>query len=140
MSTQASPDRSTTLTLRSLTPVLIVEAIEPALPFWRDRLGFEVLAEVPHGGALGFVMLGRDGIMVMYQSRASVASDIPGMAQDAGTGAGLFIEVSDVEAVARALEGVPYVLPRRRTFYGMDEIVVREPAGFAVTFAQRVEG
>ena len=140
MSTQATPDQATSLQLQSLTPVLIVEAIEPVLSFWRDRLGFAVLAEVPHAGALGFVMLGREGAMVMYQSRASVAADVPALAADTGRGVGLFVQVSDIAAVERALEGVPLVLPRRRTFYGMDEIIVREPAGFVVTFAQRVAG
>lgn len=125
--------------IQSLTPVLIVEAIEPVLPFWRDRLGFTVVAEVPHEGVLGFVILGRDGATVMYQSRKSVASDVPALAQDMGRGVGLFVQVADVDAVERALEGVPRVTPRRRTFYGMDEVIVREPAGFAVTFAQRID-
>lgn len=123
---------------QTLTPVLIVEAIEPVLPFWRDRLGFAVVSEVPHGSALGFVILAKDGAMVMYQTRTSVASDVPALAQDLGRGVGLFVQVADVDAVEAALEGVPRVLPRRRTFYGMDEVIVREPAGFAVTFAQRV--
>ena len=126
--------------MQSLTPVLIVEAIEPVLPFWRDRLGFSVVAEVPHEGTLGFAILAKDGATVMYQTRASVASDIPALADDMGRGVGLFVRVADVDAVARALEGVPLVQPRRRTFYGMDEICVREPAGFAVTFAQEVAG
>ena len=125
--------------IKSLTPVLIVEAIEPVLPFWRDRLGFAVVAEVPHEGALGFVILAKDGASVMYQTRKSVADDVPALAQDMGRGVGLFVQVADVDAVERALEGVPRVMPRRRTFYGMDEVTVREPAGFAVTFAQRVE-
>lgn len=126
------------LEMQSLTPVLFVQAIEPVLSFWRDRLGFAVVAEVPHGGRLGFVMLGRDGAMVMYQSYASVAEDVPALAADTGRGAGLFVQVADIDATERALEGVPLVQPRRRTFYGMDEITVREPAGWAVTFAQRV--
>jgi catechol 2,3-dioxygenase-like lactoylglutathione lyase family enzyme len=118
--------------------VLFVQAIEPVLSFWRDRLGFELVAEVPHGGLLGFVILGRDDATVMYQSYASVAEDVPALAADVGRGAGLFIRVSDIDTVERALEGVPLVQPRRRTFYGMDEITVREPAGWAVTFAQQV--
>ena len=126
--------------MQSLTPVLIVEAIEPVLPFWRDRLGFSAVAEVPHEGTLGFVILAKDGATVMYQSRASVASDIPALADDMGRGVGLFVRVTDLDAVARALEGVPMVQPRRRTFYGTDEICVREPAGFAVTFAQDLPG
>jgi hypothetical protein len=125
--------------IQSITPVLLVDAIEPVLPFWRDRLGFTVLAEVPHEQHLGFVMLGRDDLMVMYQTYASVAADVPALAQERGTGVGLFIQVADLAAVERALDGVALVQPRRRTFYGMDEIIVREPGGFAVTFAQPVE-
>jgi uncharacterized glyoxalase superfamily protein PhnB len=125
-------------TVQSITPVLLVERVEPALAFWRDRLGFEVLAEVPHEDAMGFVMLGRDGLMVMYQSYASVAADVPALAHDRGQGVGLFIQVESLDAIEKALDGVPLVHPRRRTFYGMDEIIVREPAGFAVTFAQQV--
>lgn len=32
---------------------------------------------------------------------------------------------------------VDNVSPRRSTFYGMDEIIVREPGGNVVTFAER---
>ena len=44
--------------------------------------------------------------------------------------------MADLDAVDRALEDVPRALPRRRTFYGMDEIGVREPGGHVVMFAQ----
>lgn len=33
--------------MKKLTPVLYVESIEPALPFWEDRLGFQRVVEVP---------------------------------------------------------------------------------------------
>ena len=49
---------------------------------------------------------------------------------------GLFIEVGDIDAVERALAGIEQVIPRRRTFYGMDEVVVRDPGGYVVVFAQ----
>ena len=128
-------------TVRKLTPVLIVDAIEPVLPFWVDRLGFTAAAEVPHGDALGFVILVRDGVELMYQTRASVAEDAPASlpAGDIGAdGTGLFLEVEDLDAVADAVAGLPLVVPRRRTFYGMDEIGVREPGGRVVMFAQPV--
>ena len=129
--------------MRKLTPVLIVDAIEPCLPFWVDRLGFAKVAEVPHENALGFVILVKDDVEIMYQTRASVAADVPAFARE-GEGSKthsttLFIEVSDVAAVERAMKGVTFLLPRRTTFYGMDEIGVREPAGHIVMFAQKVE-
>ena len=43
-------------TAQKLTPLLMVEAIEPCLPFW-DRLGWTKVAEVPHGDAMGFAIL-----------------------------------------------------------------------------------
>ena len=39
--------------LKGLTPVLVVDAIEPVLGFWVDRLGFKKTTEVPHEGRLG---------------------------------------------------------------------------------------
>jgi uncharacterized glyoxalase superfamily protein PhnB len=122
--------------LNKLTPVLVVDAIEPCLPFWIDRLGFTKQVEVPEGDQLGFVILEKDGIEVMYQSRASVRKDIPAMANVPGGGTSLYLDVADVAAIERAVKGLEVVVPRRKTFYGADEIGVREPGGNAVIFGQ----
>jgi len=124
------------VTVKRLTPVLMVDAIEPVLDFWMTRLGFAKTLEVPHEGVLGFVALERDGIQVMYQTRDSVAADIAPLAASPMRGTFLFIEVDDLDAVERNLAGVTPVVPRRTTFYGAQELIVREPAGNAVTFAQ----
>jgi len=123
--------------MKKLTPILYVERIEPSIPFWVDRLGFARTAEVPHEDHLGFLILQKDGVEVMYQTRASVQADAPAVAERLSMeGSLLFIEVDDLDAVERALEGVEPVVPRRKTFYGADEIFVREPAGNLVGFAQ----
>jgi uncharacterized glyoxalase superfamily protein PhnB len=125
--------------MRKLSPLLTVEEIEPCLPFWVERLGFAMTVEVPDGASLGFVILAKDGVEIMYQSRSSVEKDIPPMARGASNALpamGLFIEVSDIDAVEQALAGVDHVIPRRKTFYGMDEVVVRDPGGYVVVFAQ----
>ena len=122
--------------MRRLTPVLLVDAIEPALAFWVDRLGFQKTTEVPHDGRLGFVILVRDGIEVMYQTKDSIAADVPALAQSPQQGTFQFFEVDDLDAVAKQLKGVTPLVPRRKTFYGADELVVREPCGNVVTFAQ----
>lgn len=125
-------------TMKKLSPVIMVDAIEPCIPFW-ERLGFEKTAEVPEGDTLGFVILAKDGVEVMYQTFVSVEHDAPGLlAPTRGHGAALFIEVGDIEAVDHALTGIEVVVPRRKTFYGMDEIGVREPGGHVVMFAQPV--
>ena len=122
--------------MKKLTPVLYVEEIEPALPFWVERLGFDKTAEVPHGDRLGFVILQKGDVEVMYQTRASVQEDVPALGGTPMGGSMLFVEVEDLDAVERALEGIEPVTPRRKTFYGADELIVREPAGNVVNFAQ----
>lgn len=122
--------------ITKLTPVLMVEAIEPVLDFWVTRLGFSKTTEVPHEGHLGFVILDRDGIEIMYQTRASVAADIAPLAASPLKGSFLFFQVDDLDAIEKALGGISPVVPRRKTFYGADELIVREPAGNVVTFAQ----
>ena len=123
--------------LKRITPILLVDEIEPCLDFW-DRLGFEKTAEVPHGDRLGFVILEKSGLEIMYQTRASVADDLPSLAGAPAQGTFLFLEVMDLDATCEAIEGAPVIFPRRRTFYGMEEIGVREPGGNAVTFAMAV--
>jgi hypothetical protein len=125
-------------TMKKLTPVIMVDAIESCLPFW-ERLGFTKTAEVPDGDRLGFVILTKDSVEVMYQTHESVQKDAAGLVPRAhGHGAGFFIEVTDIESVARTLDGLEIVVPRRQTFYGMDEIGVREPGGHVVMFAQPI--
>ena len=126
--------------MKKLTPVLLVDAIEAALPFWEDRFGFQRTIEVPHGSALGFVALQRGGVEVMLQTHASAAADAPALDCGPGParGVGLFIEVDDLDPLIAAAAGAEIVLPERQTFYGMREIGVRAPGGAVVVFAQRV--
>ncbi|HSG49304.1 MAG TPA: hypothetical protein VLA43_15895, partial [Longimicrobiales bacterium] len=61
--------------MKKATPIMTVEAVEPCLPFWTN-LGFEITATVPHGDAMGFAMLNKGNVELMYQSAASVAGDL----------------------------------------------------------------
>jgi uncharacterized glyoxalase superfamily protein PhnB len=121
-----------------LTPVLIVERIEPLLPFWIDRMGFTNNGQVPDGDSIGFVRMSNGGAELMLQSRASVAKDEPAFLPAHGApAASLFIEVDDFAETLRRLDGYPIAMPERTTFYGMREIGVRDPAGAVVIFAVR---
>lgn len=124
--------------LKQLTPVLIVDAVEPGVAFWVDRLGFTMENQVPGpDGKLIFASVAKDGIEVMYQTKASVVADNPGAAADlGGKSIVLFIAVEDLGSVERAVAGAPVVKPRHETFYGSTELYVREPGGHTVGFAQ----
>lgn len=124
--------------LRQLTPVMVVDRVEPGIAFWVERLGFTVRNSVPaEDGSLIFASADRDGIEVMYQTRASVVADAPQLAKElTGHSVTLFITVDDIDEVERAMAGAPVLKPRHDTFYGSTELYVREPGGNPVGFAQ----
>jgi uncharacterized glyoxalase superfamily protein PhnB len=119
--------------VKHLTPIHVVESIEPALPFWK-ALGFEIRVEVPHGPALGFVLLGRGASQVMLQTRASVKADV---GDTITAGSVLYLDVDDVDAALRAVPDATIVVPRRKTFYGAEEVFVQDGAGNVVGFAMQ---
>ena len=123
--------------MKRMTPILTVESIEAALPFW-ESLGFDRTAEVPEGDHLAFVSFEKDGIELMYQTVESVSGEMPALAAELGPSL-LFVEVEDLDAVEAALKDFEVLRPRRSTFYGSDETVFREPTGNVVTFAQFAE-
>jgi uncharacterized glyoxalase superfamily protein PhnB len=124
--------------LKQLTPVLVVESVEPCLAFWTERFGFKAENEVPGpDGKLVFASAKKGAVEVMYQTRASVIADSPGTADELnGRSIVLFIAVEDIDVVERAIAGAPVVKARHKTFYGSTEIYVREPGGHVVGFAQ----
>ncbi len=119
------------------SPILHVDAIEPCLPFWTDRLGFQVTAQIAAGENLGFAIVAKDGVELIYQTRAAAARELGDPTRVPETrGSMVLIEVDDLAAVERALVGVTQFAPRRMTFYGAEELFVYEPGGNIVAFAQ----
>ncbi|MGH7533016.1 MAG: VOC family protein [Gemmatimonadales bacterium] len=123
--------------LTQLTPVMVVDAVEPCLAFWTERLGFTKENEVPGpDGKLIFASAKAGDIEVMYQTRASVVAEDPALAAEmSGHSITLFITVPDLDAIEHAIAGAPVVKPRHKTFYGSEEIYVKEPGGNTVGFA-----
>ena len=126
------------MNVKRITPVMFVKEIEPVLPFWVDKLGFTKTIEVPHGTKLGFVALQKGSTEVMYQTYASVAEDMPLLAEIRKGPTFLYIEVDNLDSVLAALKGEKIVQPERTAFYGMREVGFQEPGGHYVTFAQAV--
>ena len=115
------------------TPILIVDAIEPCLPFWK-ALGFHVTTTVPNGPRLGFAMLQGGNVVLMYQTISSVADDLKGVTVMPG---GItYIDVDDLVAISTALPAESVAIPQRTTFYGSHEIFAWEPGGNLIGFAQ----
>ena len=128
------------MNVKRITPVLLVQEIEPLIPFWVDALGFTRAVEVPDGDKIGFVIFQKDSVEVMYQTYASVEKDSPpSMGAEARKGPTyLYMEVDNLDAVLAAMKQARLVMPVRTAFYGMKEFAVQDPGGHFVTFAQPV--
>lgn len=127
------------MNVKRITPVLYVKEIEPCVQFWMERLGFEKTAEVPDGDRLGFVILEKNGVEIMYQSFASAEKDAPALANEISGGRTfLYVEVDKLDEVINTMKGANLVLPLRTTFYGATEIGVKDPAGHMVVFAEMI--
>src|SRR5437588_9321375 len=120
------------MTVKKITAVLLVNEIEPCLEFW-VRLKFEKTIEVPNSGKLAFVALQSGNAEVMYQTFNSVDKSAKSLRRGPTF---LYIEVDNLDETMAAIKAAPVVMPVRTTFYGAKEIVVTEPSGHVITFAQ----
>jgi uncharacterized glyoxalase superfamily protein PhnB len=120
------------------TPIMIVDHIEPSLDFWMKRLGYKKTAEVPDGNELGFILLEKDGNQVMMQTRKSIADDSPATLEQAAQHIVVqYIDVDSLDKVLKCVEGMKLLMGPRDTFYGAREILLRDPAGYMIMFAEQ---
>jgi uncharacterized glyoxalase superfamily protein PhnB len=130
-------EKGKTMTVNKITPILFAEEIEPCLKFWTERLGFEKTIDVPDGNKLGFAILQKGGVELMYQSYASAEKDTSATSSEVRKGPSfLYVEVEHLDEIITAIKGIPVVMPVRTTFYGAKEIGIKDPAGHLIIFAQ----
>lgn len=121
--------------IQKATPLLRVERVEPSLTFWVDRLGFTKVMDVMEGDSLGFAIISKGHVEIMLQSRASLTKNLPVLSMGAMSPSVVYIGVTDLQEIASRLGTTEVIVPRRTTYYGMDEIWVREPGGHVIGFA-----
>jgi uncharacterized glyoxalase superfamily protein PhnB len=123
--------------MKKLSPVLLVEELEPAIEFYRDVLGFEVKMVM---ALEGFAQLESGAVEVMLEGREAMAKDFPSLADaPAGGSTVLYIETEDVDALRRQVEGkTKVVIDLRDQPYGMREFVLRDPSGNLLTLASPI--
>jgi uncharacterized glyoxalase superfamily protein PhnB len=122
-----------------IVPILTVEKIEPSMPFWVDKLGFENKSEVRDGARLAFVILEKNGARLMLQTRAAALKDAPVLVSPHDAPALLYVVVDDLGPIRSRIAECDIVVPERVMPYGKREIAVREPGGHFVMFAAPVE-
>ena len=121
--------------ITKVTPIHVVERIEPCLPMWTGPLGYKKLVEVPHGDRLGFVLLEGAAGSVMLQTRESLGEDLPAIVARTVT-AFLYVDVESLDEALAAVKGAEIVVPVRTTFYGAREACIADASGTLIVFAE----
>jgi hypothetical protein len=89
---------------------------------------------------MGFAMLVKDDVTIMYQTQESLSKDMPTLGEQELVSANvIYLFVSNIDEVENSLEYIDPVVPRRTTFYGAKEIGEREPGGYLVMFTEHSE-
>lgn len=114
------------MSIRTVTPILIVDAIEPLLPTYA-AIGFTEAVRVPHGAHVGFVILVAGDRQLMLQTQASLVDDLPPIAARKPKHL-LYLDVDDADVEAKKADRAPLVGPRD-TPYGKREAWFEDAAG-----------
>jgi uncharacterized glyoxalase superfamily protein PhnB len=130
-------------TLASLTPLLQVFDMPRAVAFYRDTLGFAVVAhspeiETPEGRMFHWCCLRRDGAQLMLNT-AYDTGERPAerdMARWAGhSHTVLFVDCPELDALHAELHARGLAIaPAQTSDYGMRQIEVTDPDGYELCF------
>jgi len=129
--------------LASMTPLLQVFDMPRAVAFYRDMLGFEVIAHSPEieaaeGRFFHWCALRRDGAQLMLNTAYDANERPAGRDEARWSGhahTGLFVDCPELDAfhaelVARGLA----VAPPQTSGYGMRQIALTDPDGYELRF------
>jgi lactoylglutathione lyase len=124
--------------LKKLTPNFMVEDVRKTIAFYQEVLGFSVLTTVEDGDEIGFAILQRDQIELMFQSRKSLSENVPALSGSAiGASQTLYIEVSNIEDLYKMLrDKVEIVVDMHSTFYGTREFYFKDINGYILSFSE----
>ena len=124
--------------MNKLTPNLMVEDVHRTIDFYRDVLGFELIASVPEEGTLNWAVMKCSSVELMFQSWSSLGNDLPQLRKAMPPGPVLlYFDVESVQILRQQIEGKVTLLKEiQTTFYGTKEFTIQDCNGFILTFTE----
>jgi uncharacterized glyoxalase superfamily protein PhnB len=126
-----------------LTPNLVVADLPRSLVFYRDTLGFELVATQPDTAPFVFAWLRQGPVNLFLNDAATSRADPKAGAhvKDGPGGIALYVTMTDIDAFhTRVRDTVSIIDPLETKFYGMREFTITDPDGFVLTFAEEQQG
>ena len=121
--------------IAGISPFFIVNDVEAAFAFYRDKLGFEVTYRVP-GDDLFFGIVQRDRAMIMF--KAVEVEPLPNSARDRAARWDAYVGVPDPDALAAefASRGVTFSVPLEDTHDGLRGFELKDVDGYVLFFGR----
>src|SRR2546427_3172118 len=118
-------------TLKKITANLMVESVDDTMAFYKDVLGFETITTVPEAGPFNWAWMKRGDVEIMFQSRPSLAEDVPAFTgKEIGGTFGMYVNVEGVQSLYEAIKDkVTIVRDMHTTFYGTQEFYIQDCNG-----------
>lgn len=108
--------------------------------YYKDRLGFQLIASVPESGKLNWAMAQRNQVPLMFQSEESLREDMPELLLTKGGIGTFFIRMTGIKELFTELSGeAEIVVKMRDTFYEMREFTIKDLNGYYLTFAEEIK-
>jgi uncharacterized glyoxalase superfamily protein PhnB len=128
--------------LQKLTPNLVVRDVAASMEFYSRVLGFQRGQTVPGQAPYVFGIVTHGAVEIFFNDQKAVAAEHPALGtRPVGGALTLYIEVQGIEELFQNAQrhGVKITMPMKEQFYGMKEFGMKDPEGWEITFAERVE-
>ena len=126
---------------KSLAPNLMVKDVNKTVDFYKNILGFTVVATVPDEGEWVFAIVQSGSAILMFQEEKSIKEEYPQLAKfEQGGGITLYICVENVSLLYEQLKSKTSIAKElHKTFYGATEFAIEDCNGYILTFSQQYE-
>ena len=129
-----------TIHMKNLTPNLMVEDVNQTVDFYKNVLGFAVIATVPDFGQFNWAMMKQGDVEMQFQLRQSLTEEVP-IFKDRPIGGALtlYVSIEGIEELHERLKDkVTIVQAIHSTFYGTREFAIQDSNGFVLAFAETI--
>ena len=119
--------------MNNIIPLLNVQEVERSLGFWRDILGFEVLASADDDGRPWWARIRKGQVDLMLNGKGD--DPAPRLSRPRFRDVVLYIALDDVHAFVRGMreKGISIEDPETQE-YGVDETYLVDPDGYELAF------
>lgn len=123
----------------NMTTNLMVESVDIAIAFYKEVLGFSVVASVPgKNDEFQFAILSKDKLMLMVQEKSNFIEEYPILdTLKVRPSVSLYIAVDNFDVLYEEIKSKhPINTELHKSFYGAREFAITDVDGYVLTFTE----